>query len=60
MRTTKLWDGLLNVIATKGGNVGKAVAHELHVHRSRFDKREQLIKEKKDRAEKIRKHRLPL
>lgn len=60
MRTTKLWDGLLNIIAKNGGDAGKAIAHELHMHRSRFDKREQLIKEKKDRAEQIRKHRLPL
>lgn len=60
MRTAKLWDGLLHIIAKKGGNVGEAVAHEIQAHRSRFAQREQLIKEKKDRAEKIRKHRLPL
>lgn len=60
MRTTKLWDSFLQIIAKKGGAVGEAVAHDLQTHRSRLEKREQWIKEKKSRAEQTRKHRLPL
>lgn len=57
---TKIWGSVLRLAAKIGGETGAAIEHDLSEHKAEFDRRGNLLKEKKENAKEIRKYRLPL